>query len=152
MSETYSNQVKQETCTPALEVLTSHQAQHTPMGNLSMLMHHHVSSITVFLQQAAAQASGFRLSGSPGDCRHAWHHHHVPRHGLQRSHEQQAKQRLGCTANCFQLCGNQRYAQARCYLQTVANCKKVKLKLLLMCELSRCMMYSMSTLLPLSLL
>jgi len=30
--------------------------------------------------------------------------------------------------------------------------KKVKLKLPLMCELSRCMMYSMSTLLPLSLL
>ena len=103
----------------ALKVVASHGAQLSHMGDMSMLMYRRLSSITFVMQQAAAQASGFRFSGSPGDCRHAWHHHHVPRHGLQRSHEQQTKQRIGRTADCFQLCGNQRCAQAGCYLQTV---------------------------------
>ncbi len=93
------------------------------MGSMSMLMCHSCNNASGVLQQAAAQAPGFRFSGSSGDRCHAWYHHHVPRHGLQRSNEQQAKQRVGCPADCLQLCGNQRYARAGHYLQTVANGK-----------------------------
>jgi len=42
---------------PALEVVTSHQAQHTPVGNMSMFMHHHFRSITV-LRSATGGSSG----------------------------------------------------------------------------------------------
>lgn len=62
-------------------------------------------------QGEAVAASLIRHFGCPGSHRHACHRHHVPGHGLQCGHEQQAKQCAGGIAHSLQLCGDQRCVQ-----------------------------------------
>ena len=80
-------------------------------GAQSVCLHHLKGNWSLLSQEEAAAASHIRQPCGLGSHCHARHCHHVSGHGLQRGHEQQAKQRTGGAADSFQLCGNQRCAQ-----------------------------------------